>query len=567
MSHLTNLYLLDKALEYANNCVSDNEITTWEVKRQCEIFLNDYNERQYRDDFDYYFDESKVKIIENLLKLFNFPTGFRAGEPILTNLAGFQCLILVNLFGWRTKGDPDKFRYRDVTLFIVRKVGKTFLNAIILMLLMLTEQNYSEFYSICLDRELAGLVKQMMSQIIDASPFLHKYFKMTKTLQSKNVCTLTKSFYQPRTSESSKNNSIRPNCVLVDECGAFTDNSNIQAMRSGQRSVKNPIMVQISTAYECSDSILKAELEYDRSVLKGTVQNERLFCLLYYGHEDNKWSDTELFRANPLRQQEDIAEIKADRERCRDKVDEQGEFFTKNLNIWYETNSDKKYVDISYWKKCCVDKVDFAGKEVVVGVDLSMVNDLTSVSIMYVEDGYVYCKSHGFLPEESLPKRKEKVDYRRFAELGYCTLCKGMTVDYGVVEDYIRSIESTYDCSIKIIVSDPYNALAMMSSLGDDYNVLLLRQTYTNLSPATKEFRKQVLDGKVRYEKNLLLDWCMSCATTSVGKSDDEMLNKQNKQKERIDLVATLIFCYTQLMVEDNYDGVDDFEAFADMFS
>ena len=35
----------------------------------------------------------------------------------------------------------------------------------------------------------------------------------------------------------------------VDEVGAFKDNSNIQAMRSGQLSVKNPLMLKITTAY------------------------------------------------------------------------------------------------------------------------------------------------------------------------------------------------------------------------------------------------------------------------------------------------------------------------------
>ena len=70
------------------------------------------------------------------------------------------------------------------------------------------------------------------------------------------------------------------------------------------------------------------------------------------------------------------------------------------------------------------------------------------------------------------------------------------------------------------------NAGEMMDRLKQDYNVIKLRQTYTNLSPATKEFRKKIYDGEVKYEKNELLDWCMSNAITTKGKSDDEMLSK-----------------------------------------
>lgn len=354
--------------------------------------------------------------------------------------------------------------------------------------------------------------------------------------------------------------------VIADEVANFVDNANLQAMRSGQRSVANKLMIQITTAYAKSNSIFKQELEYDRAVLSGTIDNPRLFCLLYYANEDEKWTDQAIYRANPLRLPEDIEEIKADRARCRNKPDEEVEFLTKSLNIWRETNSDKKYIDLDYWKKCRVPSIDFSGREVVVGVDLSVSTDLTSVSIMYKDEaGEIWCKSHGFLPEESLDRRRERIDYRKYAKLHYCTLCPGMTVDYRMVEDYIRSIETTYNCKIDKIVSDPYNALEMMQRLSQDFDVILLKQTYSNLSSPTKEFRKMVYDGKVHYERNELLDWCMSCATTSVGKSDDEMLNKQNKNKERIDLVATLIFCYTQLMLDNSYDALEELESILDI--
>ena len=53
------MILLDKALEYANECVSGENITTWEVRKQCEIFLEDYKVNQYKDDFEFYFDEKR----------------------------------------------------------------------------------------------------------------------------------------------------------------------------------------------------------------------------------------------------------------------------------------------------------------------------------------------------------------------------------------------------------------------------------------------------------------------------------------------------------------------------
>ena len=209
--------IFEKAVKYAERVVKGKEITTKEVIIQCNLFLRDLK-KQESEEFDYYFDEDAVSKIEGILALLSFATGLGViGKTILDGLEGFQAFFLVNIFGWRFKDDPEKFRYRDVTLFIPRKNAKTFICALILIILMLTEDDYSEFYSICLDRELAGEVKKAMTQIIEASPDVAKYFVIPKTLGGKIVCKLTNSFYQARTAEANRNNSIRPSAFIADE--------------------------------------------------------------------------------------------------------------------------------------------------------------------------------------------------------------------------------------------------------------------------------------------------------------------------------------------------------------
>lgn len=556
------MILLDKALSYCEDVASGKEITTDEVKQQCKIFLDDYNVNQYDEDFEYCFSEKKLNIINNLLKLFNYATGFIVGLSILDGLAGFQALFLCAIFGWRYKSDENKFRYRDVVLFIPRKNAKTFITAVVFLLLMLTEQNYSEFYSICVDRDLAKEVRKAMAQIISASPHISKHFFVSDSEIGIIRCKLTNSFYYPRTSKANKNNAIRPACVCVDEVGSFTTNDNIQAMRKGQLSVKNPIMVKTTTAYAESDSIMLEELDYDRAVLDGTVINSRIFSLIYYCTREEAWTDEGLYKANPLRIEENYNEIRSDRETSKTKTSEQAELFTKNFNIFLESDESKKYVDIDYWKKCVSDEIDFTGKEVIIGLDLSVTTDLTAVSIMYKENNIVYCMSHGFLPKDSLSKRRENIDYRRYARLGYCDLHDGMTVNYTKVEEYIRSIEETYGCTIKSIVTDPMNAKELVERLSFDYDIILLKQTYTNLSPSTKEFRKKIYDGEVQYLKNELLDWNMRNATTSKGKADDEMLNKEDKNRQRIDMVAVLVFAYSELLGDKHsYNALESLES------
>lgn len=555
------MILLDRALKYCEDVENGIEITTAEVRQQCKIFLEDYNINQHKEDFEFCFSENKLKIINNLLKLFNYATGFVVGKNVLEGLVGFQALFLCAIFGWRYKNDLNKFRYRDVVLFIPRKNAKTFIIAIVLLLLMMTEQDYSEFYSICVDRDLATEVRKAMAQIISASPAIQKHFFVSESKIGIIKCLITNSFYYPRTSKANKNNAIRPAAVCCDEVGAFTDNSNIQAMRKGQLSVKNPLMIKITTAYAESNSIMLEELEYDRAVLNGTIDNPRLFALLYYCTREEAWTDEGLYKANPLRVEENYKEIREDREIAKIKASEQQEYLTKNMNIFLETDELNKYIDIEYWKKCRVDKIDFKGKNVIVGIDLSVTTDLTAVSIMYKENNIIYCMSHGFLPKDSLGKRRENIDYKKYEKLGYCDIHEGMTVNYTLVEEYIRNIEEKYNCTIETIVTDPMNAKEMVERLEKDYDAVKLKQTFTNLSPATKEFRKKVYDGEVRYLKNELLDWNMSNAITIPGKSDDEMLAKQDKNKQRIDMVAVLVFAYTELIGEDySYSAFEELE-------
>jgi len=547
--------LLEQATKYANRVVAGKEITTPEVIKQCAWFLRDIKRQEY-DEFKYYLDVEELTKIEGLLSLLYFATGFKVGTIILEGLEDFQAFFLVNIFGWRFKDNPLKFKHRDTTLFIPRKNAKTFICALILIILMLTEDDYSEFYSICVDRELAGEVKKAMTQIIQASTAVGKYFELSKTLSGKITCKLTSSFYQARTSEKTRNNSIRPSAFIADEIGAFRDTGNIDAMKSGQLNVKNPLRFKLTTAYDETESIMIEELDYIRKVYDGVIDDDRMFALLYYAEEKNAWNDTGLMQANPLRIKENYQEIRDNRKEALEKPSARKEYLTKNMNIFVNDIKEEPYIVYDRWEKCRVKKIDLKGKEVAVGVDLSLTTDLTAVDIMYKENGKYYIKAHAFLPKNSLAGRREKIDYRLMEELGCCTITEGDIVDYNVVEQHTRSIEEKYNCKIKVIVSDPFNAVQMMQSLAEDYEVILIKQTYGNLSPSLKSFRNDVYLGNVFYEENKLLDWNMSNATTVHGRTtDDILLAKINKNKHRIDLVMAAIFAYSQIYLEDT--GID----------
>lgn len=552
--------LLEKAKQYAEDCISGKEITTFEVKTQCKWFLEDI-EKQNNDYYPYYFDTKAISIIEGVLKLLNFATGLNiVGKSIYEGLENFQAFFIANIFGWRHKTDSKKFRYREVDLFIPRKNSKTFLAALIIIILMLTEDEYSEFYSICLDRDLAGEVKKAISQILSMSPLVLEYFNIPKTLSGRMECTLTHSFYQPRTAEANRNNSIRPSAFIADEYGAMKDNANVEAMRSGQLSVRNPLMFKLTTAYAEDKSIMLDELAYLKKIYQETEKDDRLFALVYYATEEHLWDDTGMFMANPLRIEENYEEIRRARKNALAKPSERTEFLTKNMNYFMPSNSGEEFININKLRQCKNTRgvFEWQGRDVYLGIDLAMTNDNTSVSMVTMEDEMIYAKSWAFIPKDRIEEknRRERTDYRRFIEEGSCFGCGDEIISYEFVENFIMNIEKKYGVHVVQIGYDRFNCISTANKLDSaGYETVEVKQHSTVLHQPTKLLQESILQRKFSYDGDKLYEINFQNAKCV----EDTNLNKyvsKKKSSGKVDMVvSTIIAIYLlqQNMYEDGF--------------
>ena len=537
--------LLEKAKQYAQECITGKEITTFEVKTQCRWFLEDL-EKQNNDYYPYYFDTKQIGIIEGILKLLNFATGLHiVGKSIYEGLENFQAFFIANIFGWRYKSDSKKFRYREVDLFIPRKNTKTFLAALIIIILMLTEDEYSEFYSICLDRDLAGEVKKAISQILNASPLVSEYFNIPKTLSGRMECTLTHSFYQPRTSEANRNNSIKPSAFIADEYGAMKDNANVEAMRSGQLSVRNPLMFKLTTAYAEDKSIMLDELEYLKKIYKETEKDDRLFALVYYATEDHLWDDIGIMMANPLRIEENYEEIKRAREKALAKPSERIEFLTKNMNYFMPSNSGEEFISIDKLRLCKNTRgiFDWNGKDVYIGIDLAMTNDNTAVSMVTMEDDMIYAKSWAFIPTDRIEEknRRERTDYRRFIEEGNCFACGDEIVSYAFIENFIMNLEKKYGVHIIQIGYDRYNCISTANKLDSaGYETVEIKQHSSVLHMPTKWLQEHILQRKFSYDGDKLYEINFQNAKCTYDTNMNRYINKK-KSNGKVDMVMSTI--------------------------
>ena len=557
------MILLDRAIRYAERVIAGKEITTKEVIIQCKWFLIDL-EKQYDDDFKFYFDEDKLRIINNLLKLFNFATGFVAGKQVLENLADFQCFFLANIFGWRFKDKPEKFRYNDITLYIARKNAKTALVGLTFLLLMLTEQNYSEFYSICLTRELAAEIRKAMVQILEASPLIAKHFEWSRTEIGKIKCKITQSFFQPRTAESGKNNSIRPSAFVSDEHANFKNNSNFTAMKSGQKNVINPLVFRTTTAYAIDDSIMQDDLEYMRKVFNGLVKNERQFALLYYAEEKHLWDDIGMYQSNPLRIEENYETIREDRERALEQQNLVEEYLTKSMNYFMPANSGEAFITIEQLKYCKINEFNWEGREVYIGIDLAETDDNTAVSMLTYDEetGKIVGMSWAFIPKErvEIKSKKEDVDYREQIKKKNCYACGDDVIDYEFVENFILNIQEEYGVEIIKLGYDRRNALSSAQKLqtkGDIECVEVIQHSRILHAPI-KLLKESILNKKFNYLDNRLLEINFENARETKDTNLNKYLNKK-KSKGKIDLVMSIVDALYLLQEDIMLDSGADF--------
>ena len=553
--------LLEKAKKYAQDCISGKEITTFEVKTQCKWFFEDL-EKQNNDYYPYYFDAKQIGIIEGILKLLNFATGLHiVGKSIYEGLENFQAFFIANIFGWRYKTDAKKYRYREVDLFIPRKNTKTFLAALIFIILMLTEDDYSEFYSICLDRDLAGEVKKAISQILNVSRGGGREGGGPGAGGGRLECTLTHSFYQPRTAEANRNNSIKPSAFIADEFGAMKDNSNVEAMKSGQLNIRNPLMFRLTSAYAEDKSIMLGELDYLKKIYKGLETDERLFALVYYATEDHLWDDIGLQMANPLRVEENYNEIRDNRKKALAKPDERVEFLTKHMNYFMPSNSGEEFITLDKLRLCQNTRgvFDWKGKDVYVGLDLAMTNDNTSVSMVTIKDDMIFAKSWAFIPAGRIEEknRRERTDYRRFIEDGSCFACGEEIISYSFIEKFIMNLEREYGVHIVQIGYDRYNCISTANKLQETgYETVEVKQHSSVLHQPTKFLQESILQRKFSYDGDRLYEINFQNAKCTEDTNLNKYINKK-KSSGKVDMVvSTIIAIYLlqqEILNEDNF--------------
>lgn len=550
------------AYKYASWCASDTKgMVPKYVKMQAESWLNIADGL----DKEAYVDGAVVAKIERLLKLMIHPD---LHCPMNEGLEPYAWLLIVAGLCTRLKKKKDIRYYTTILLEIARKNYKTFHSGIIFILLMLTEPDFSRFFSVAPDLSLSSELKLAIRKIIKSSPALYDEVDPAfKILRSEIRCNLNENEYKPLAYSEDRLDGKTAHAFLADEAGAM-DSYPIEAMRSSQINIKNKLGIVISTQYPNDNNSMIDEIDKAKKCLDGLIDNKRIFSLLYEPDDDFKtgdqWQEDDriLYQANPVavKNKEMLENLKEKRLDAILYENKRENFLCKHCNILYKGLGVEGYIDVQKVKLCRRDKDDgwWRGRRVWLGLDLSQSDDNTSVAMVTEEDGYIYARVTGFLPADRMEakSKKEGVDYSRLTKDGNCIACGSEVVDYAEVENHILTLERLLGVEIMQVGYDRWNAISTIQKLeAGGITCVEIKQHSSVLHAPTKLLKESVLDKKFVYDDNRLLEINFQNARCTEDTNLNKYVNKK-KSAGKVDMVVATINALYLLQQEMLY-GMD----------
>ena len=535
----------NNAYDYCKKSVR-KKTTPKYVKLQMRDFMRIYDGKNKK----YIVSEKKVQQVESILKILKMPKGLKAGQSLYDCTTGYQWLFYTAIICVVYRDNEEKRRYETGLLEICRKNFKTFTIATLFIILFLTEPKFSKFYSVAPDGSLSREVREAIAEIIRSSPLVYewKYKKRFKILRDYIMFIPTETKYVPLSYSTSRMDGKLPNVFIADEVGALPTSYPIDAMRSGQLNILNKLGFIISTKYPTIDNPFEDEVAYSKKVLDGLEKDETRFSLLYEPDKTKGWETNDLIlqQSNPVALE--IPEIWEDLLKKRAyaiAVESAREnFVTKHCNIIYQGVGTETYIDVKDVQECKVAKIDWTGRVVYLGLDLSESNDNTSVSMTTVDDdNNILAESFAFIPEGRIEEKQatEKVDYKNLVKTDKVISCGDKVIDYAVVEDFILSLEKNYGVQIQAIGYDRWNALSTAQKLERaGYNMVEVRQHSSVLHPPTKLLKEKILAHEFEYADNRLLEINFQNARCVYDTNKNQYVNKK-KSTGKVDMVVSLI--------------------------
>jgi phage terminase large subunit-like protein len=523
--------LIHPAEQYATDVMSGKISACKWVRFACERYFYDLKLSDTHA-FEYYFDRKHAQRYIDFIQILRLTKGEWAGKPFV--LQTWQQFIAWNLFGWKRKSD-DCRRFIECTVNVPKKNGKTEFAAGLSLAVAWLDQEYGgQIYMAATAREQAALCWQTAKDMVRLTPHADKYFE---TLAHSIVIPSLSSFIKAISSEASTAEGKGASCVVFDEEHEQLTNSLRDNLVSGMAARRQPLFISISTAGTDRTRPYYKHIQKCKSILEGTLSDERHFIVVYTTDEGDDWEIEDTWsKANPnygLSVKSDF--LKKQYTEIKNEPSKQPNFLTKHLDIWTDAHSTWVPYDVWMKGKRSIKIEDYYGRECWMGLDLASSMDFTALAIM-IPDGDKYIFFWKFwIPKDMADKRtkRDKIRFIEWASEGWITLTEGNVTDYDFVEADIKDLCKHF--SVKKIAYDDHNSQQIINHLVDTgIEVEPFSQSITSMSAPTKEFERLIMGEKVIHNGNPVMSWMMGNVQIFRDANDNKNIHR-GKSTDKVD--------------------------------
>ena len=518
-------------------------------------------QRSKSDDFPYIFDEERANKAVKFIEMLPDPKGYTH------ELAGFQKFIIESIYGWVKKENHNLRRFHKVFVSMARKQGKTLLIAGIILYEFLFGKNPArsrQIFCTANDKEQAKIAFEMARKQLDQLRAKYPDIKKsTKRIREQLINLDDDSYVRPLSRETGAFDGYEPYLGVLDEYGASKTTEMMELLESGQGQLENPLIVIISTAnFNMNAPMYTVEYPRAKQILKGDIDDEEYFAFIAEQESIDEIENPENWiKSNPL------LEIEGQRKQLNDylkkrwtvakQTGEKNEVLVKNFNMWRQAE-ENSYLDTESWKAAEVETpIDIHGKQVWIGVDVGKTSDLFAISWLVPEEGKWYADGHAFVGTKyglDAKIKTDKMDYRRLQELGQCDITN---LDSGIIDnefvfDWLEKFVEENDLDVRGICFDPYQygqLLTLIEKRHPEWEQVQIRQGTMTLSAPTKQFRDDVIGGKILHSNNFIMTTAVNNAVTMTDNNGVRI--DKNKYSNKIDMLDALLDAYAVCFTED----------------
>lgn len=589
---------------YIDDVLSGKVLACRFVHLCCQRHLDDLKHGKARG---LYFDRRKAALA---IKFFSYLRLWKGkeyqGKEFV--LAPHFTFITWCLMGWyQTNGTR---RFRKAYIETSRKSSKTtYAGGLGAYFFIADGEEGGEIYAAAVKKDQAKLVWTNIKNLTKNSVFAKKitYFTHNLSIQETN------SKCEPLSSDAKSLDGLDTHFASLDELHAHPTREVHDLISDSIGARSQPMILIITTAGFNQTGICYETREYLTQVLKGTIQDDSFFGIIYTLDTKKDWPDLreKKEKARKNEQTEDdwtnedvwvkaapgligitesgkrfgldkkgypIPGYMTKIEDMRDKAriaqqmpSAQNNFLTKRLNIWVQ--QENRWIDLAIWDQNNVRPVTedtCAGRLCYGGIDLSAVSDLT-VWVMLFPDAedkdLIDILIRVWCPEARLydTKNKYRDQYQSWEKQGYLLTTEGDAIDYDFVRAQIVADNLKFNVE-SMSVDRGFQGYEFSQKLdkelGGDENspkVIACGMGWVSMNGPCQELERLLLLKKLNHGGNPILRWmadnvAVKINPTGGGKSP----NKATSQGKIDGIIGILLGLDRKLRMPKKEENIYD---------